>query len=64
MSNNVTLKITFTPQESSAATAQMVRDWVAREAASLSPVDVVHAVEDGETVQATYDITAVELADE
>src|SRR5262249_16430239 len=49
MSENppVTLQIVFTPQESPAPTPQVLRDWVAREVESLSPVMIDHVTADG-----------------
>ena len=38
----ITLQIVLTPQEQPAPTAQVVRDWVAREVESLTPVVIDH----------------------
>ena len=59
----VTLKITFTPQESPAPTPEVVRDWVAREVATMSPIFIDHSTPDRQRTSTLYDITSVELAD-
>jgi hypothetical protein len=66
MSENspATLKITFTPQESPAPTPEVVRDWVAREVATMSPIFIDHSTPERKRTSTLYDITAVDIAEQ
>jgi hypothetical protein len=64
MTNNVpvVLRVVLTPQEPFAPSAEVVRDWVAREVNILNPVVIDHVADNGARVRTTYAITSVELA--